>query len=101
MFMTFKFKLVITERGAFIMADKEELTRLKRKIVAVDKLVKNKQRLVRGNLELGIILSCFELYYILYYMRLERRNLEMGIILSYFKLNYIHIISYKVGEEEP
>ena len=51
MFMTFKCKLVITERGAFIMADKEELTRLKRKIVAVDKLVKNKQRLVRGTLK--------------------------------------------------
>ena len=50
MFMTFKCKLVITERGAFIMADKEELTRLKRKIVAVDKLVKNKQRLVRRSL---------------------------------------------------
>ena len=55
MFMTLKCKLVITERGAFIMADKEELTRLKRKIVAVDKLVKNKQRLVRGNLEMEII----------------------------------------------
>ena len=50
MSMTLKCKLVITERGAFIMADKEELTRLKRKIVAVDKLVKNKQRLVRRSL---------------------------------------------------
>ena len=91
------------------MADKEELTRLKRKIVAVDKLVKNKQRLVRGNLEVGIIVQddkimnhiSNSIHYILYYVRLERRNLEMGIILSYFKLNYIHIISYKVGEEEP
>ena len=63
MFMTLKCKLVITERGAFLMADKEELTRLKRKIVAVDKLVKNKQRLVRGNLEMGIISSYFKLYY--------------------------------------
>ena len=59
--MTFKCKLVITERGAFIMADKEELTRLKRKIVAVDKLVKNKQRLVRGTMEWA--LSCHVLNY--------------------------------------
>ena len=60
-------KLVITERSAFIMADKEELTRLKRKIVAVDKLVKNKQRLVRGTLKwaLSYQISNYITYYII------------------------------------
>ena len=39
-------KLVVTDRNEVNMADKEELARVKRKIVDVDKQLKNKQMYV-------------------------------------------------------